>query len=542
MDTLSIADYRKVNGIYYTPDFVANEITKWAIRSVSDRIMDPSYGGCAFLSASLSRLRSFGHNNAGGNIYGVDIDPNAKVYMDQLVESGVPADNFILKDFLRLEKYDLPSMRVIIGNPPYVRHHVLTNESKEVALNAINNSGRKISKRASYWAYFLLHSLEFLSYGGRLAFILPIAFLQADYSREVKEQLLQSFREISIISIAERFFNDAEESCVLLLADGKGEENRSLKQLSISKVSELPYAISASRESTKHDVKVTDYFRGYQHSNVEVRMILEELTSKISGDLLSDLTEIRLGSVTGANKFFVIDKKTVEKWNIPKAVMVPIISHSSQLTSGLTVNDDHLNKLYDEGKAVKMIATKGKVLEQKIQNYITFGESNGFNKRYKCSKRDPWFRVNDFKPPAAFLTYMNWDLPRIILNEGKNIDCTNTIHRINWKSDVTNPEAVVLGFLSTLTQLTVELSGRVLGGGLLKIEPSHSKRIWIPRLSKITTSEFKEISTMVCKKQYEEARIQVDQKLMIEYGISNEEMDVLRDHLKEIKLRRMKKS
>ena len=68
---------RRKSGIFYTPDHLAAKLANWSIRSRSERILDPSFGGCAFLRASLDRLQSIEAPNPAGRLFGIDNDPSA---------------------------------------------------------------------------------------------------------------------------------------------------------------------------------------------------------------------------------------------------------------------------------------------------------------------------------------------------------------------------------------------------------------------------------------------------------------------------------
>ncbi len=51
---------RKGRGAFFTPPAVARFLTDWAVRSASDRILEPSCGKASFLLESGRRLRDLG--------------------------------------------------------------------------------------------------------------------------------------------------------------------------------------------------------------------------------------------------------------------------------------------------------------------------------------------------------------------------------------------------------------------------------------------------------------------------------------------------
>ena len=50
------AELRKARGAFFAPEARARYITDWAVRSVEDRVLEPSCGEAAFLLAAVDRL------------------------------------------------------------------------------------------------------------------------------------------------------------------------------------------------------------------------------------------------------------------------------------------------------------------------------------------------------------------------------------------------------------------------------------------------------------------------------------------------------
>jgi hypothetical protein len=53
---LDTAELRKACGALFTPEPVARYITDWAVRSITDQILEPSCGDASFLLAAVDRL------------------------------------------------------------------------------------------------------------------------------------------------------------------------------------------------------------------------------------------------------------------------------------------------------------------------------------------------------------------------------------------------------------------------------------------------------------------------------------------------------
>src|SRR5206468_3599260 len=140
--------------------------------------------------------------------------------------SGGKSRHFITGDFLHVLPDTFPcKFDVILGNPPYVRHHLLSE--KPTRAQTVGNSTVELARTSSYWAYFVVHALNFLTDTARMAVILPASFLFADYSLKVRSALTTKFRRLYFLPVKERLFEDTQEISVLLLGEtakfGKSE-------------------------------------------------------------------------------------------------------------------------------------------------------------------------------------------------------------------------------------------------------------------------------------------------------------------------------
>ena len=68
-------DLRKARGAFFTPPEIAHYLARWAVRSPSDRVLEPSCGEASFLLAAADRLEDVGANPLFWNeqLHGVEI-------------------------------------------------------------------------------------------------------------------------------------------------------------------------------------------------------------------------------------------------------------------------------------------------------------------------------------------------------------------------------------------------------------------------------------------------------------------------------------
>ena len=93
--------------------------------------------------------------------------------------------------------------------------------------------------------------------------------------------------------------------------------------------------------------------------------------------------------------------------------------------------------------------------------------------------RDPWYSVPDVIVPDGFLTYMSGERVQVVQNEAGCV-ATNSVHTVRLK-ERTAFGTIRSGFDTPLTQLSCEIEGHPLGGGMLKVEPREAQRVLVPR-------------------------------------------------------------
>lgn len=481
-------------GKYYTPHRVAQILTDWAILDANVSILDPSYGGCSFLNAALSTLTKKGCTDPGSRIFGVDIDPESVNHLKDLSAAGAAPNQYLHKDFFDTEVDDFGGARfdVVIGNPPYVRYHDIPAQLQKRAESRLAEYGIKISGRASYWALFLLYSMHFLRPGGRLAMLLPGAFLHTDYSTRVRELLINHFEHVSIHLLRERIFEGTQEESVIVCAEGAGGPNKSVQVSEASTIEELCQVLKNGRNRVQV-VSGESGDGGWLRAclNTEVLEIYDELISSPHVIRLGDWVETRIGVVTGCNNYFILSPTKREQLGIPKEYFVSLIRRPAYLT-GLTVTNRDLKMLEKRDKEYLLLNPPEKRwrMHPALRRYIEQGERNGVDAAYKCRSRTPWYVVPHRYAPAAFVPCMAAAWTRLVANRS-DYTCTNNIIRLSWKDR--KPEIdwlrLAIGTLSTFSQLSAELVGRSYGGGVLKLEPTELTRWAVPLLSTEITQQ-----------------------------------------------------
>jgi hypothetical protein len=217
---------------------------------------------------------------------------------------------------------------------------------------------------------------------------------------------------------------------------------------------------------------------------LETRSVYESFGALPDCRYLGDFVDVRIGVVTGANRFFVLERESVEQSALPEEGLEPIFSRFA-LAPGLFLTKSDLQAAIKAGERCLLLRTDRVSLSASVDAYLRQFDDRAREKNVTFKKRPVWHQPVLGTIPEAFLSYMNATGPRIVINSAYS-NSTNTVHRLYFKDPKKNlPLVCALSILSTPSQLSAECEGRVYGDGVLKIEPSEARkiRIFVPRVN-----------------------------------------------------------
>ncbi|KJV27311.1 N-6 DNA methylase [Pantoea sp. SM3] len=515
---------KKALGAYYTPNNLSKVLCDWAIRMPNDHILEPSFGGCGFLEASVERLTDLGSIHPKSQLYGVDIDATAFNFLkENFADLSNFKRHFLYKDFIQTKSHDFKHVGfdVVLGNPPYVSMHNMSKTQKESCFKLLKESefaDDTLGRNASLWSFFLLHSLSFIKSGGRSVWVLPSSLLHADYANAILKIYCRHFSTVKIVKLGERFFqgDDADEISVILFADNFSQEKKESAIIGYSSV----YG-SKELELLCKDIKLNSIKQVSYKSTIISEKTINEFNLIKSSSMcvpLGELSKIVIGMVTGDNKTFIIDKKTAEKNSLKNEDLRPVIGRFSSLSGLIHTKTRHLKIQEENHKSYLVCPTSILEKHSTIRNYLSkVSKKNRINNR-TFSKRPNWYYPDDNRYPDAFLTYMIHKTPRLVINLSK-ITCTNSIHRVFFRKDISSIEqkAIAMSMLSSFSQLSAEMEGRAYGSGVLKLEPSAAKKIQVlltPKLILALNEHYKSIDNLLINGSVVDAQSIVDKVIV----------------------------
>jgi len=468
-------DHRKRLGQVFTPIDVARTLVRWSIRNSSDRMLDPSCGDGRFLACHRSST-------------GIELDP-ANV---ALARSLIPGVSIHCEDFFKWASLTSDRFNVAVGNPPFIRYQNFSGLTREIASQLTSKVGVTLSGLASSWTAFLVVSASMLELGGRMAFLIPAEIGHAPYARPVLEYLVSRFERVRIVAVREKIFSGLSEAVWLLFADGYGKSSDHIEFCQIDRfesfvgtdVPAMKVSLSAWRDSgfrLRKFLLPCPIFRTYHEA------ILRSGVSR-----LGELAITNIGYVSGANEFFHLKPSEAERLGIPRELLRVAIRRARQLPVK-NVGREDVNRWIKQDEEILLLDLTDVIeIPPAVKSYLDSGEGQEVRRGYKCRNREPWYVVPDVRIPDGFLSYMSGRKPVLVANGAKCV-CTNSVHAVFEKSRG-SLEKIQKVWSHPLVELSCELEGHPLGGGMLKLEPKEASQVLIPLgMPKFSESEIQDL-------------------------------------------------
>ena len=454
---------RKRSGAYFTPDDGVRTLVKWAIRRPSDRMLDPSCGDGRFLAA---HRRSVGIEQ---NVESAGIAKQRAPWA--LVHEG---------DFFAWAESTKERFECAVGNPPFIRYQHFTGDVRSRALALCAKLGANFSGLSSSWAPFLVAAAGLLREGGRMAFVVPAEIGHAPYARPLVDFLLRSFQHTQIVAIRDKFFHHLSEDCWLLYADGFGGTSTALHFTEVDS-----FAFSAEPPKSTVSIPIAELrvfwkmrLRPYLLPSTVREFYLN--AAQTNGSFrLSEVASIGIGYVSGDNDFFHFRPSTAERLGIPRDLLHPTVRNGRSLPAG-SLTRKIIDGWYRADEQMLLLKLeKSTHLSASVRHYLDSDAGQKARETYKCRTRDPWYVVPDVRTPDFFLTYMSGREPNLVRNDA-TCTCTNSVHSVRFTKHNAVSQ-VQRAWSSPFVQLSCEIEGHPLGGGMLKLEPREAGQILIPQ-------------------------------------------------------------
>jgi adenine-specific DNA-methyltransferase len=468
-----VADFRvakrsadRLLGAFYTDTNATEAMARWTLRTSGDRVLEPSFGDGAFLHALRAEAKA--RDLSRVQLFGAELvhEPFTAAVRSKLLASA----NAFLGDFLAVKPFEVDA---VIGNPPYVRLRHLPSDQLDRALKCADSVlGQPMDTSGSVWMPFVLHCLQFLRFGGRLAMVLPHELTYVRYARPLWKKLGESFADLRVVRVHERLFPDILQEVVVLFADKYGKSTSTVRYQSLERAEQF----AESDDLPFTDLSINEIVAGS-------RAFLEALLPTATRNLLSrvlarsaspvaERCSFNIGYVSGDKDFFHPSAEAIQRYSLPESSLKASLTSGRQIRRcGLFTSNPNCvaGRLY-------LPPVNERDLTASERRYIAAGEDRQIHKRYKCSVRSPWYAVPGVRVPDLLLSVFA-NCPVLAINDGNYVASNSLLCGRLHKGTA---EGFCAAWYNSLTLLQIELQVHSLGGGVMVLVPGEVAKIQLP--------------------------------------------------------------
>ncbi len=353
MSLLSVGK-KDVNGIFYTPYSVVNQIIEKIDFQENSKVLDPGCGSGNFLLQAYKAMKSANipPEKIISNLYGYDIDEIAVLLAKiniYILDKEVEFDkiNIYKMDFL-IDKIS-QNFDIVIGNPPWGKKY--TNEEKQALKEKYNSVFCKMDS----YAQFIFCSFNILNEHGNLCFVLPSSILNIETHEEIRKVILQY--DIESIDRIGRKFEEIVTDVIIIKIKKESNENHKCR---------YDNAIV-----NQNEFKNNPYYNFLMIDNISMN-IIKKLKNYQCYKLEEDV-EFALGIVTGNNNKYITEKKTKENEPIISGKEIDKYSMNyAKINKFITFNRQELQQVAKE----ELYRSKNKIIYKFIGKKLCFAIEN----------------------------------------------------------------------------------------------------------------------------------------------------------------------
>lgn len=464
-------------GQFWTPEWVAEAMIGYVLLDKSPILFDPAVGEGVFYQTAKKLNSELGYTP---KLFGHEIDSDVLM---QATKNGLSLHdlvNITVSDFV----LDPPQQKfsAIVSNPPYIRHHRLSQEKKAILKKFSQNLvGFSIDGRAGFHVYFFLRALELLADDGRLAFIMPADVCEGIFAEKLWKWITLNFRVECVVTFTSEAtpFPDVDTNPLIFFI------RKSRPQLDFIWVK--------CKESWTKDLKnfvVSNFKQKADSLEIHQRKIDEGIKTGLSrssenkpdGIELLQFARVMRGIATGANEFFFFTREQAKEKNIPTEFLQIAIGRTRDIESEEITFDD-INELDKKGRPTLLFSPDGRKLEDfpsDVKNYLLKGEKIGLPEKALISQRKPWYRMEKRIPPTFLFAYLGRRNIRFVKNSIGVLPLTGFLCVYSLSQDACFNENLWLALNYPDTLFNLQFVGKSYGSGAIKVEPRSLEKLIIP--------------------------------------------------------------
>lgn len=450
---------RRAQGAVYTPGVVArymlDGLTGYPTPS---RVVDAGAGSGRFIVEAGRRI-------PGASLVAVELDPMAALLCRaHLAVAGMSGRaTVLLADYRRAEFEPVQGRTLYIGNPPYVRHHLIEPEWKAWLVRHAAERGIAASQLAGMHAYFFLATALHAAPGDLGCLITSAEWLDVNYGSLIRTLLLQDLglRRLEVVEPSAAPFPDAMTTSVIANFV-VGDAPRAVQMVRVPSVppTEPPSLREVNRERLRAETR-------WSHLTRPLRTQPEGFVE------LGELCRVHRGQVTGANKAWIEGDHSA---GLPERVLFRTVTRARELIeAGAELTTvERLRRVIDLPEDLSTFA--GSELRS-VERFLAHLRRMRVHEGYVASHRRAWWSVGLRTPAPILATYMARRPPAFVRNRiaARHI---NIAHGLYPREAFTEP--VIARLCAYLNSSTHQADGRTYAGGLTKFEPREMERLLVP--------------------------------------------------------------
>lgn len=456
-------EHRKRFGQFFTPQEVADFMVRWVLGSKGGSLYDPGFGLGAFYTPVVESLEV--------SFEASEVDPVVVDFWQKT--TGRDASFVCREDYLLSWGKKRTN---IVCNPPYMRFQKFLN--RDSVLDAFaKNSGLRLSGYTNIASAFLLKSLSELDGTGRLAYIMPLEFLNTGYGKVVKSNLVERGHLAAIIRLdcEKEIFPDAITSVGIILYDAVVHHEK-VNFYSVDSVASLSTVFERAPVASVPLHQLPPNAKWMQH-------FVEVATQLDTGSLvpLNQYGHFSRGIATGANKFFVLRPSQVQAIGLDDSEYVPCLTRSAQVRQAI-FSDNNYERLLKADAPVLLFSASSRHTPA-AERYIKFGEAHDYHKRFLTKNRTPWYKTEIRTPAPILMGVFSRGDYKVIRNisAAVNLSCFHGFHPNFYGHDYI--DRIFLYLASRTGRTVLGLSARKYGDELDKFEPNDLNHALAPASS-----------------------------------------------------------
>lgn len=454
------AEERRRSGATYTPQLIIEAMLSWAEDQLEPaRVIDPGAGSARFL---VSAGRRFPH----AELIASELDPLAAILArGHLAAAGMSErSRVIVGDYRQLALPQIAGRSLFLGNPPYVRHHLIEPEWKTWLVETARGYGHEASQLAGLHVHFFLAAAQQAKPDDVGVFITAAEWLDVNYGRLVRDLLtgILGARSIHIIEPTADPFPGTQATAVIT-GFQIGSQSKSIGLRRVAALSELE-RLQTDKFVRRERLEAAGRWTPLTRPTRERREGFVEL---------GELCRVHRGQVTGANAVWIAGEHSA---TLPASVLFPSVTRARELfAAGAELLDaSHLRSVIDLPVELDVFDTSKR---QTIARFLLLAKAKGADTGFVATHRKAWWSVGLREPAPILATYMARRPPVFVRNlaDARHINIAHGLYPRETLSDKQ------LSFLAAHLSRSVCLSeGRTYAGGLTKFEPKEMERLLVP--------------------------------------------------------------